>query len=79
MYKVEYRKIKISENRPEFISESFIQKNRLLEDIKKSFLRTKNYAKQITLVNYYETVESLDKDSIDFEWYYNQLKEFKVK
>lgn len=51
-------------------------KDRLLKVIEESFYSTRNHAKKITLSNYYDTVQGQDEKSIDYEWYYNQLREF---
>lgn len=49
-------------------------KEKLLKEIERAYHSTTNSAKKITLANYYNTVKN--EESIDYGWYYNQLKEF---
>ena len=49
-------------------------KEKLLKEIERAYHSTTNSAKKITVANYYNTVKN--EESIDYGWYYNQLKEF---
>lgn len=52
-------------------------KEKLLKEIERAYHSTINSAKKITLANYYNTVNTVkNEESIDYGWYYNQLKEF---
>lgn len=51
-----------------------IEVEKLLKEIERAYHSTTNSAKKITLANYYNTVKN--EESIDYGWYYNQLKEF---
>ena len=51
-------------------------KEKLLNAIEKAYHSTKNSAKKITLENYYNTVQEIDKESINYKWYYKQLEDF---
>lgn len=53
-----------------------MEKKKLLNAIEGAYHSTKNSAKKITLANYYSTVQEQDEESIDYEWYYRQLKDF---
>lgn len=51
-------------------------KQKLLNAIEEAYHSTKNSAKKNTLSNYSNTVQELDEEEIDYEWYYNKLKDF---
>ncbi len=54
-------------------------KEKLLKDIRLAYDSTSNSCKMVTLENYYNTVQGIDEESINYEWYYKQLEDFGFK